>query len=147
MTPPASATSPSPSVASRTLNRSAALPTARKHPLAQGSVKEINLIHYLDDQLQRVFRRYEKRLPEEKRTAQGHARDDAPGYENMEEVIADLDPLVDVVWITHTRECTLLPSRPDLVHFNHPRRLGDNEECWYCLSLPIGLAGITALTL
>ena len=66
------------------------------------------MIHYLDDQLLRVFRRYEKRLPEEQRTASA-VPDDAPGYENMEQVIADLDPLVDVVWISHTRESTILP--------------------------------------
>lgn len=107
LSPPASAASPSPSTGSGIANVSTALPTQRQNPLAQGSTKEINLIHYLDNQLLRVFRRYEKRLPEDQRT--GVAHDDAPGYENMEEVIADLDPLVDVVWISHTRECIILP--------------------------------------
>lgn len=109
LTPPDSAISPSPSTASGIANASRLLPTPRKHPLAQGSAKEINLIHYLDDQLLRVFRRYEKRLPEEQRTATA-APDDAPGYENMEQVIADLDPLVDVVWISHTRKSIRLPA-------------------------------------
>jgi hypothetical protein len=102
LTPPASAASPSPSTASAVANASSTLPTPRQHPLPQGSTKEINLIHYLDNQLLRVVRRYEKRLPEEPKL--GLAADDAPGYQNMEEVIADLDPLVDVVWISRTRE-------------------------------------------
>lgn len=109
LTPPDSAASPSPSAASGVAHVSQSLPTPRKHPLAQGSTKEIHLIHYLDDQLLRVFRRYEKRLPEEQRTAPA-APDDAPGYENMDQVIADLDPLVDVVWVSHTRESTIMQA-------------------------------------
>lgn len=107
LTPPDSAVSPSASAASGIASFSAVLPPPRNHPLAPGSTKEIKLIHYLDDQLLRVYRRYEKRLPQGQRA--GVAQDDAPGYENMEEVIADLDPLVDVVWITHTRKSTSLP--------------------------------------
>ena len=102
LTPPASAASPTPSTASVLARAPSALPTPRRHPLLQGSAKEIKLIHYLDSQLLRVVRRYEKRLPEEQRT--GGALEDAPGYQSMDEVIADLDPLVDVVWISHTRK-------------------------------------------
>jgi hypothetical protein len=106
LTPPASAASPTPSFTSHA-SASDILPTARKHPLAQGSPKEIKLIHYLDGQLSRAYRRYEKRLPEEQQSdTTRQAQDDAPGYKNMDEVVADLDPLIDVVWISHTRECS-----------------------------------------
>jgi hypothetical protein len=105
LTPPASAASPTPSLASHA-SVSGLLPTARQHPLTQGSPKEIKLIHYLDGQLSRAYRRYEKRLPEEHQSDNTRqTQDDAPGYESMDEVIADLDPLIDVVWISHTREC------------------------------------------
>ena len=104
-TPPASAASPSSSIAFSTVTISVNLPVPRKHSLLPGSNKEIKLLGYLDDQLLRVVRRWEKRLPEHKEQPDSSRsiRDDAPGYENMDEVIADLDPLVDVVWISHTR--------------------------------------------
>ena len=105
LTPPTSAASPSPSAASALCQISRVLPTPRKHPLQSGSAKEVNLIHYLDDQLERVYRRHEKRLVPEQRTAAAPSKhDDAPGYESMEEVVQDLDPVVDIVWVSKTRK-------------------------------------------
>lgn len=105
LTPPASAASPSPSTASGLTRASNNLPAQRRHPLIRGSAKEVHLIHYVDDALERVYRRYEKRLVEDQRSASTPSKhDDAPGYVDMSEVVADLDGLVDIVWISRTRK-------------------------------------------
>ena len=75
------------------------LPTPRRHPLPPSSPKEISVIHYVDEALLRVYRRYGSRF-----TKPEAARDDAPGYTNIEQVITDLDPLLNVVWVSNTRK-------------------------------------------
>lgn len=71
----------------------------RVHPLRPGSQKEIALINYLDDKILRITRRYAKKFSNEPSDA-----DDASGYTNYDEVVADIDSLVDVVWISGTRK-------------------------------------------
>ncbi|OAP65001.1 hypothetical protein AYL99_00973 [Fonsecaea erecta] len=95
-TPPASAASPAPSTASSG-TRTSSLPTPRSHRLQPGSQKEIALINYLDDRILKVTRRYAKKFSHE-----GLEKDDTPGYTTYDEFVADVDPLVDVVWISGT---------------------------------------------
>ncbi|OAL40564.1 hypothetical protein AYO20_00300 [Fonsecaea nubica] len=95
-TPPTSAASPAPSTASLG-NRTSSLPTPRSHRLQPGSQKEIALINYLDDRILKITRRYAKKFSHE-----GLERDDTPGYTTYDEFVADVDPLVDVVWISGT---------------------------------------------
>jgi hypothetical protein len=98
--PPTSAASPAPSLNSVT-NRNTNLPTPRTHRLRPGSQKEIALINYLDDKILRITRRYAKKFSNSDETPE---KDDTPGYTTYDEFIADLDPLVDVVWISGTRK-------------------------------------------
>jgi hypothetical protein len=93
-TPPASTASPTPSTAST--QPSASLPVPRSHPLIPGSPKEISLINYLDNHILRITRRYAKKFSSE------GSRDDTPGYTSYDEFFGDVDPLVDVVWISAT---------------------------------------------
>ena len=78
---------------------SSGLPVGRLHPLQPGSRKEIALINYVDDKILRITRRYAKKFSSAK-----NDRDDALGYTSFDEVIADLDPVIDIVWISGTRK-------------------------------------------
>jgi hypothetical protein len=134
LTPPASAASPSPSTASTLTRISHNLPVQRKHALLAGSTKEIKLIHYLDDQLERVYRRYEKRLVAGQREpAPPSKHDDAPGYESMDQVIEDLDPLIDVVWTTRTRKSSRISQQAEQqIRGSYGRVVvGTAQECWW----------------
>ncbi|OCT44342.1 hypothetical protein CLCR_06229 [Cladophialophora carrionii] len=95
-TPPASAASPTPSNWS-TSSRVSSLPTPRTHRLQPGSQKEIALIIYLDNHILKITRRYAKKFSDE-----GLQNDDTPGYTTYDQFVADVDPLVDVVWISGT---------------------------------------------
>ncbi|KIW94255.1 uncharacterized protein Z519_05571 [Cladophialophora bantiana CBS 173.52] len=95
-TPPASAASHVPSTASIG-TRTSALPTPRLHRLQPGSQKEIALINYLDDRILKITRRYAKKFSHE-----GPEKDDTPGYTTYDQFVVDVDPLVDVVWISGT---------------------------------------------
>ncbi|RMZ76019.1 hypothetical protein DV738_g5143, partial [Chaetothyriales sp. CBS 135597] len=76
---------------------STVLPPARRSPLRPGSQKEISLLFYLDNQTRRIQRRYGKKFPEFE-----EADDDAPGYTSIDQVVEDIDPLLDLAWISGT---------------------------------------------
>jgi hypothetical protein len=97
ISPPASAASPAPSNASAVPGL-IALPLRRQHPLRAGSEKEIALINYLDGKMLRISRRYGKKFTD------ANENDDSPGYTGIDQVIADIDPLIDVAWISGTRK-------------------------------------------
>lgn len=104
LSPPASAASPAPTTTSFT-NQNPDLPAPRSHRLRPGSPKEIALINYLDDKILRITRRYAKKFSDEMAS-----KDDAKGYTAYEEFVADVDPLVDVAWISGTRKSSSLAS-------------------------------------
>jgi hypothetical protein len=96
--PPDSAASPAPSNPSNA-SRNSTLPAPRVHRLRPGSQKEIALINYLDDKILRITRRYAKKFSNE-----GRDNDDTPGYTTYDEFATDVEPLVNVVWISSTRK-------------------------------------------
>lgn len=102
LSPPASAASPSSTNTNGQRLTSRNLPTPRQHSLLPGSLKETQLIDYLDNHVLRVSRRYGKKFSNERTD-----NDDTPGYTSFDQVVADVDPLVDVVWISGTREFTI----------------------------------------
>ena len=77
--------------------RSSILPTPRSHRLQPGSQKEVDLIHYLDSHILKITSRYAKKFSNE-----GQVNDDTLGYQTYAEFVADVEPLVDVVWISGT---------------------------------------------
>lgn len=129
LTPPASAASPAVSTASTLARLPSTLPVPRKHPLPSGSTKQIKLIHYLDGRLDHVYRRHEKRvIPGQEASRNSPEQDDAPGYKNMEEVVEDLSPLIDVVWVSRTRKsCSFLHA---LYRDGSPNVVQPTQECW-----------------
>ncbi|RMD42729.1 hypothetical protein DV735_g2455, partial [Chaetothyriales sp. CBS 134920] len=76
---------------------STVLPPARRNPLQPGSQKEISLLFYLDNETRRIQRRYGKKFP-----AFEEADDDAPGYTSIDQVVEDIDPLLDLAWVSAT---------------------------------------------
>jgi hypothetical protein len=96
--------SPAPSTVGSTLGGSA-LPTQRHHPLRPGSAKEIALINYVDDKVLLITRRYGTKFADIKTK-----KHEAPGYTSFDQVIADVDPLIDLVWSTGTRKSFYSPK-------------------------------------
>ncbi|KAL8989704.1 MAG: hypothetical protein Q9177_001462 [Variospora cf. flavescens] len=97
-------TLPSPPQSSVNSPRSARplLPSPRSKPLRPGSSKEGDLIRYIEQKLLAVSRRYENRFSaalsgEENPDVEGR------GYKDIGEQLRELDPVVDVVWISGTR--------------------------------------------
>lgn len=95
LTPPESSIAPSVQTAP-SVHRAAPLPQPRKHPLLPGGQKETSLIFYLDRALDNVGLKASNRnvvdlLPGEK-----------PGYKSFIQVVKDLDPLIDIVWVSST---------------------------------------------
>lgn len=94
-TPPESSFAPSVQTAP-SVHKAAPLPRPRKHPLPSGGQKEASLIFYLDRALENVGKRATNR----------HVKELLPGelegYKSFAQVVKDLDPLVDVVWVSST---------------------------------------------
>ncbi|KAL8917989.1 MAG: hypothetical protein Q9172_005597 [Xanthocarpia lactea] len=77
------------------------LPQPRSRPLRSGSSKESDFINHVEQKLLAISRRYENRFSatlsqEENPDIEGR------GYKNIGEEIQDLDPVVDVVWVSGT---------------------------------------------
>ncbi|KAL8735342.1 MAG: hypothetical protein Q9166_000887 [cf. Caloplaca sp. 2 TL-2023] len=104
-------TLPSPPASSVNSPRAARLilPSPRSRPLKSGSSKETDFINHVEKKLLAISRRYENRfsatLSEEENPDIG-----GRGYKDIGEEMRDLDPVVDVVWIsgTHTAFTSLL---------------------------------------
>lgn len=105
LSPPTSASSPALSAVSAS-QRNTGLPVPRVHPLRPGSAKEIALINYLDEKILRITRRYAKKFSNESQDM-----DNTPGYTTYDQFVSDVDPLVDIVWISGTRKYTLHTCR------------------------------------
>ena len=89
--------SPAPSDVLATHAVSDSLPIPRSHALAPGSAKETNLVNYIDDQILHINSRYAKSFAA---NAFDEGRD--AGYTTFDQLVADVDPVVDVVWISAT---------------------------------------------
>ncbi|RMJ20762.1 hypothetical protein PHISP_08368, partial [Aspergillus sp. HF37] len=106
--PPISSPTPS-STSSATLS---ALPRQRSHPLRPGSLKESTLINHLDKTLLSINRRHAKKFssryenpPESAPAGSAAAGPEARserGYESFAEVVGDIEPVVDLVWVSGT---------------------------------------------
>ncbi|KAL8713192.1 MAG: hypothetical protein Q9220_002713, partial [cf. Caloplaca sp. 1 TL-2023] len=77
------------------------LPSPRTKPLKPGSSKESDLINHLETKLLAISRRYENRfsaaLGEEE-----NPEEEGRGYKSLGEEVRDLDPVIDIVWISGT---------------------------------------------
>jgi hypothetical protein len=74
------------------------LPQPRSQPLRSGSTKEETARRYIEGRLMRVSRRYTKKFqPPE-------PGDEVTGYHNIRDVCRELGDIVDVLWLSGTRE-------------------------------------------
>ena len=74
----------------------------RSRPLRSGSSKESDFINHVERKLLAISRRYENRFSA---TLSEEANPDVKGrgYTNIGEEVQDLDPVVDLIWISGTR--------------------------------------------
>lgn len=95
------------------------------HPLKPGGVKESSIINYVDAKILRINRRHAKKFSSsfgdgdaddhKGRGGRGNEVSDADeeqskGYESFKEVVKDIEEIIDVVWVSGTRE--FLPIFP-----------------------------------
>jgi hypothetical protein len=70
----------------------------RTHPLVPGSQKEAAFIEHVDAKILQITKRYAKKFSKEE-----GSYDEAPGYDNFGECVADLETVFNIVWISGTR--------------------------------------------
>ncbi|KAL9132223.1 MAG: hypothetical protein Q9217_000027 [Psora testacea] len=93
--------SPPPSSDTQSTNTPPILPRPRATPLRPGSLKQSSLIHYADNKLLAISRRYEKRFNaglESDGTEDAESR----GYNDFGEMARDLEGVIDIVWVSGT---------------------------------------------
>lgn len=103
------------------------LPEPRAHALKPGGAKAQAVADYAEAQLLHISGQYERRFErmqrEKMRAADEENNDDASeheksvmepldGYASYTEVASDLGRLVDVLWVTGTRECMSFSCTP-----------------------------------
>lgn len=76
------------------------LPQPRSHPLKAGSAKEEAARRYVEGRLLHISRRYVKKF----QSPDDGEAEDVKGYVSMVEVSKDLGEVVDVLWLSGTRE-------------------------------------------
>ncbi|KAL9005452.1 MAG: hypothetical protein Q9188_001777 [Gyalolechia gomerana] len=98
--PPTLPSPPASSVNSPT-RATSILPTPRTRPLKPGSAKESDFIYYIEQKLLAISRHYENRFTS---ALSGEENPDIEGrgYKDFGEQKRDLDPVVDVIWISGT---------------------------------------------
>lgn len=84
---------------------SSLLPTPRSRPLVSGSAKETGFINYVDRGVQQITRRYAMKHGNEE--GEGGSSD-LGGYGTFKEAGADIEKLLDVVWVCGTRKPSAL---------------------------------------
>jgi Subunit 11 of the general transcription factor TFIIH len=131
--------SPAPTT-STTTTRTTTLPRQRIHPLKPGGAKESALINYVDRKILRINRRHAKKFssaltgPEAEKEEEGKEEEEdgeeATGYEGFRDVAKDVGEVIDVVWVSGTREylylriyidiCTWMDGLTDLASLQIP---------------------------
>lgn len=91
----------SPTPSSTSTATPSALPKQRSHPLRPGSVKESTLINHVDQTLLSINRRHAKKFSS--RYEETSEPESERGYESFREVVDDVEPVVDLVWVSGTR--------------------------------------------
>ena len=92
-------TLPSPPLSSTSTTRSTTtLPHPRCRPLVPGSAKEEKVRNYVEEQLHYINRRYFKKSVVE------DTGDTVVGYHSMGELCKDVEELVNILWLSATRE-------------------------------------------
>lgn len=105
-----------PSPAPSGTSSASGLPRPRSHPLRAGSAKEEKTRTYVDGQLMYVQRRYVKKFQPRK------PGDDVAGYRSVGELCRDLEALLNIIWLSGTRELGPFTTKPPpgLPHRAHP---------------------------
>lgn len=100
--------SPSPSTTSHASIRSTTnLPHPRSHPLLAGSKKEDTARRYVENRLLQISKRFVKKFSVLAGEEDDDEKKEVKGYKDFNEVVKDFDELVDVLWLSGTRELQL----------------------------------------
>lgn len=93
---------PSPAPSGSSTRPASSLPHPRSHPLRSGSAKEQTIRAYVDNQLMHIQRRFVKK------SVVAKPGDDIVGYKTVGELCKDVEALLDIIWLSGTREVTSL---------------------------------------
>lgn len=96
--PPASSASPVPSPSQ---SASSPFPKQREHPLRSGSIKEADVINFIDGSILSINRRHAKKFSRSYEGLDQPASE--AGYDSFKQVSRDIGTVVDFLWVTGTR--------------------------------------------
>lgn len=102
--PTKSLPSPAPSGTSSSARSASGLPHPRAHPLRAGSAKEEKIRIYVENQLMYISRRFVKKFQDPR-----PGDDDVVGYQNVGELCKDIEALMEIIWLSGTREASPTP--------------------------------------
>lgn len=103
---------PSPAPSSASAAAASNLPHPRRTSLRPGSIKEDKVRNYVSDKMLHISRRYVKHF------AIPDPSDEITGYKSMAELCKDLDDVINIIWLSGTRESNTafeFPARALLV--------------------------------
>lgn len=134
---PPSLPSPVPSHASNIT--SSQLPHPRSQPLRAGSAKEEAARRYVESRLMHISRRYTKKHQPPDPDEEVH------GYHSMSEVAKDLSEVVDVLWLSGTREFAFRSPRYVTNHLGSSQSTDSifTEHCTVCDHISFSLPTFT----
>lgn len=89
---------PSPAPSNSSFHVSSGLPHPRAHALRAGSLKEDKVRRYAETRLLHISRRYVKKF------GLAEPGDEVVGYRSMSELCRDVQEVVDILWLSGTRE-------------------------------------------
>jgi hypothetical protein len=109
------------------------LPQPRSHPLRAGSTKEETTRRYVEGRLLQVSRLYTKKFQP------AEPGDDATGYTRIRDVCRDLSEIVDVLWLSGTRESSQIFNRPGCTWSSRLTHVAATLQIPYLLNIALSL--------
>lgn len=99
--------SPAPSSALSASTITSSLPRQRTHPLVPGSSKENTVVNHVDSQILAINRRHAKKfsgsfVPVDQ--SENERDGSSKGYDSFREVVKDMEGIIDILWVSGTRE-------------------------------------------
>jgi hypothetical protein len=103
MPPSLSLPSPAPTTSTVTSD----LPHPRARPLRAGSAKEDQVRNFITDRTNHITRRFVKKTGKATGGLDVDADAEVEGYKAMSELCKDLEDVINIVWLSGTRMCSI----------------------------------------
>lgn len=102
---PPSLSLPSPAPTTSTITSD--LPHPRARPLRAGSAKEDQVRNFITDRINHITRRFVKKTGKATGSVDVDTDTEVEGYKAMNELCKDLEDVINIVWLSGTRMCSI----------------------------------------